>query len=176
MKRRSWDDYFMNIAWVASSRANCSRIAVGALLIVDQRIISTGYNGTPFGIKNCVDGGCPRRASNASRHQGYDFCLCVHAEQNAITLAARHGTITARANLYSTLRPCFNCLILAIQAGVQAIVYDRPFDYDENSEAIYQALVVESGILMRQHPYMTPLAIFNDQETDFEPPFNLSNV
>ncbi|MDQ2903273.1 MAG: dCMP deaminase family protein [Chloroflexota bacterium] len=176
MHRRSWDDYFMNKAWVASSRANCSRIAVGALLVVDQRIISTGYNGTPFGIKNCVDGGCPRCASNAPRHQGYDFCLCVHAEQNAITLAARHGTVTDRATLYTTLRPCFNCLILAIQAGVEAIVYDLPFDYDENLEAIYQTLVVESSILMRRHPYAVPLEPFNDQEIDFEPPFNVSNV
>lgn len=100
----------MEIAWVVSSRSNCIRRAVGALIIVDQRIISTGYNGTPFGVKNCDEGGCPRCSSKKTRHQGYATCLCVHAEQNALLLAARQGTATNGATLYVTLRPCLSFL------------------------------------------------------------------
>ncbi len=142
--RPSWDDYYMQIAWVVSSRANCLRRPVGALIAVHRRIISTGYNGTPFGVKNCDKGGCPRCSSDLPRFKGYDWCLCVHAEQNAITFAARQGTATDRTSLYVTLRPCFGCLKEAIQAGIIEIVYDQPFSYSDESEEMenaYQTLV-----------------------------------
>jgi dCMP deaminase len=151
--RPSWDDYYMHIAWVASSRANCLRRAVGAVIVVRRSIVSTGYNGTPFGVQNCDEGGCPRCASDLPRQVGYEWCLCVHAEQNAIALAARHGTATEGASLYVTLRPCFSCLKDAVQAGIQEVVYDQPFDYSPDIEPAYQKLLAESRIAMRQHPY-----------------------
>lgn len=151
--RPSWDEYYTGIAQVVSSRANCLRRSVGALIVVDRRIISTGYNGTPFGVKNCNEGGCTRCASDVPRLSGYDWCLCVHAEQNAITLAARQGTATDRAILYVTLRPCFNCLKEALQAGIREIVYDQPFDYSDEIEEAYQTLLAQSGIIMRCYPY-----------------------
>lgn len=155
-QRPSWPDYFMEIAWVVSSRANCSRRPVGALIVIEQRIISTGYNGTPFGVKNCDEGGCSRCESDAPRHYGYSTCLCVHAEQNAIVLAARQGTATKDATLYVTLRPCLGCLKEIIQAGISKIVYDQPFDYEDELapvEQAYQNLVKEANIIMQQHPY-----------------------
>src|SRR5579859_6696366 len=151
--RPSWDDYFINIAWMVSSRSSCSRRAIGALIVMDKRIVSTGYNGTPFGVPNCDDGGCPRCASDAPTQAGYDWCLCVHAEQNAIALAARQGTATDGATLYVNLRPCFGCLKEAIQAGIREIVYDQPFDYAADLEAAYQTLLIGSGLTLRQHPY-----------------------
>ena len=151
--RPSWDDYFINIAWVVASRSSCSRRSVGALIVMDRRIVSTGYNGTPFGVKNCNEGGCPRCASTTLSGAGYDWCLCVHAEENAIALAARQGTATDGANLFVTLRPCFGCLKEAVQAGIREIVYDQPFDYDVDLEAAYQTLLAGSGIALRQHPY-----------------------
>ena len=152
-ERPSWDDYFINIAWMISSRANCSRRSVGALIEMDKRIVSTGYNGTPFGVKNCDEGGCPRCASELPPQAGYDWCLCVHAEQNAIALAARQGTPTEGATIYVTLRPCFGCLKESIQAGIREIVYDQPFDYQPDLEAAYQTLLQESGLIMRQNAY-----------------------
>ena len=172
--RPPWDDYYMSIAWAISSRANCLRRRVGALIVVNRRIISTGYNGTPFGVKNCNEGGCPRCSSNALRHEIYVFGLCVHAEQNAIILAARQGTPTDQASLYTTLRPCFDCLKVALQAGIREIVYDQPFDID-NVEHIYQAPLAESGMIMRRHPYsevppLLSLMIPPDHNTELEMP------
>lgn len=153
VSRPSWDDYYMHIAWVVSSRSNCLRRAVGALVVVRRSVISTGYNGTPFGVKNCDEGGCPRCASDLPRQSGYDWCLCVHAEQNAIALAARQGTATESGSLYVNLRPCFSCLKEMVQAGVREVVYDQPFDYNADLEESYQMLLRESGIIMRQHAY-----------------------
>lgn len=155
-QRPLWPDYFMEIAWVVSSRSNCSRRPVGALIVTELRIISTGYNGTPFGVKNCNEGGCSRCESDAPRHYGYSTCLCVHAEQNAIVLAARQGTATEGATLYVTLRPCLGCLKEIIQAGIQEVVYDQPFDYEgklEDVETVYQNLIKDTKLILRQHHY-----------------------
>ncbi|HEX6798322.1 MAG TPA: dCMP deaminase family protein [Ktedonobacterales bacterium] len=150
-ERPSWDDYFISIARVVASRSNCLRRQVGAIIVADKRIVSTGYNGTPFGVQNCDEGGCARCASDLPRQAGYDWCLCVHAEQNAIALAARQGTATEGARLYVTLRPCFGCLKEAVQAGIHEIVYEQPFDYEPELEEAYQLLLRQSGLVMRQH-------------------------
>ena len=173
--RPPWDDYYMNIAWDVSIRSNCQRRPVGALIVIDRRIVSTGYNGTPFGVKNCNEGGCPRCASDAPRHQGYELCLCVHAEQNAVLLAARQGTATDHAALYVTLRPCLGCLKALVQAGIREIIYDQPFDYNGEIEGTYQGLLAEAGVVMRQHPYsatytLSPLAISASQGSGPEMP------
>ena len=144
VKRPSWYRYFMNIAYNVGERSNCIRRQVGAVIVKDQNIISTGYNGTPIGVQNCYEGGCPRCASNIPSGQGLDTCLCVHAEQNAIAFAARHGTRTEGGVLYSTLRPCFGCLKESIQAGIAKIVYVEPYDYGSDLEKVYQQLLTES--------------------------------
>ncbi len=151
--RPSWDDYFINIAWVVASRSSCLRRSVGALIVADKRIVSTGYNGTPFGVKNCDEGGCPRCASDAPSKTALDSCLCVHGEANAIALAARQGTATDNAAVYVTHRPCFGCLKELVQAGIREIVYDQPYDYEPDLEAVYQMLLQQSGIVMRRHAY-----------------------
>ncbi len=150
VKRPGWDEYYLGIARAVAVRANCLRRQVGAVIVVDNAIIATGYNGTPVGVRNCCDGGCPRCASEAPPGAAYDSCICVHAEQNAIVFAARHGNATQGGTLYTTLRPCFGCLKESIQAGIREIVFAEPFAYDGELEEVYQRLVEESGIRLRR--------------------------
>jgi dCMP deaminase len=145
----------MNIAHEAAKRANCLRRRVGALIVRDHIIVSTGYNGTPIGVRNCFDGGCLRCQSNAAPGEGYDTCICVHAEENAIVLAARHGASTNGSVLYSTLRPCFSCVKLCIQAGIKEVIYEEDFCYVPELEKTYAALIREADLDMRK--YVPPI-------------------
>ncbi|MEM7261448.1 MAG: dCMP deaminase family protein [Planctomycetota bacterium] len=119
------DEYFMGIAMAVRERANCRGRRVGAIAVLDNRIISTGYNGTPYGMTNCLDGGCRRCAhpEQFASGTGYDLCICVHAEQNALLAAARFGIALDGSTVYSTLRPCFGCTKEMLQAKVQKVVY-----------------------------------------------------
>jgi len=146
MARPGWDEYYLGIAEAVAARASCSRRRVGAVIVVENAIIATGYNGTPVGVRNCDEGGCPRCASDAPPGAGYDACICVHAEQNAIVFAARHGNATKGGTLYSNLRPCFGCLKESIQAGLVRIVYRESFAYEPDLEQVFLRLVEESGI------------------------------
>ena len=101
--RPSWDEYFMEIAQVVAKRSNCSRRKVAAVITKENHLLSTGYNGTPRGVKNCFDGGCPRCAGKTPSGKGLDECLCVHAEQNAICQAARYGVNVNGGTIYITL-------------------------------------------------------------------------
>jgi dCMP deaminase len=124
--------YFMLIALAARTRADCVGRRVGAVVVRDQRVLSTGYNGTPFGIPNCSEGGClrcARRREDATLRGGaYDTCICVHAEQNAVLTAARFGQQTLGAAIYSTVQPCFGCLKELLQAGIEEIYYLHAWD------------------------------------------------
>ena len=125
-KRPSWDDYFLNLAFVVRSRADCTRRKVGALVVKDFRIISTGYNGTPHGIKNCSAGGCTRCIRRDTKEiDWYEYeesCVCIHAEQNAIIQAAYQGTSTKGATLYSTTNPCSSCAKMLINSGIVKVI------------------------------------------------------
>jgi len=119
------DQYYMNIAMAVRKKANCLGRKVGAVIVRENRIISTGYNGTPEGITNCTEGGCVRCRDRDTYKAsvGYDVCICVHAEQNALITAARFGNAVEESVVYSTLRPCFDCTKAALQAKVAAIYY-----------------------------------------------------
>lgn len=148
--RPSWDEYFMLLVHNVSTRSNCRRRKMGAVLVRERAIISTGYNGTPSGVTDCMDGGCLRCASDVAEWEEYDSCVCVHAEINAILLAARRGTATAAASLYTEIRPCLSCLKELIQAGIIEIVFQRDFEYPDEREISYQTLKNESGIHLRK--------------------------
>lgn len=146
--RASWDSYYMELAHTVAMRADCLRRECGALLIADNHIFSTGYNGTPSGVRNCTEGGCARCASTSiPSGQRHEECLCVHAETNAVVLAARHGDRTDGATMYATVQPCLACLKLSIQAGIARIVYDTS-DATPGGIATpdYAKLIRESGI------------------------------
>ena len=125
------DEYYMNIAMAVRKKANCMRRKIGAVIVKENRIISTGYNGTPEGMINCTDGGCVRCRDRETykASQGYDVCICVHAEQNALIAAARFGNAVEDFVIYSTLRPCFDCTKAALQAKVKAIYYRHDWQH-----------------------------------------------
>lgn len=124
--RPTFDTYFMRLAELAASRSNCMKRGNGAIVVKDFRIISTGYNGTPFGITNCNEGGCPRCNSNAKQGLDLDKCLCMHAEESAVLEAGRPRTLGGA--IYTTSFPCLLCTKTIIQAGITAIYYHKDYD------------------------------------------------
>ena len=141
--RPNMDEYFMGIAMAVRRRANCLGNRVGAIIVKDKHIVSTGYNGTPHGMTNCLDGGCQRCAHREDypTGTGYDLCICVHAEQNAILAAARFGIAIEGATMYSTMRPCFGCTKEALQAGISEVVYLHDWAHpDREQNAEYELL------------------------------------
>jgi dCMP deaminase len=125
------------------ARANCLGNKVGAVLVVGNQVVAAGYNGTPEDMKNCDEGGCDR-CLNREKYgsgTGYDVCICVHAEQNALLSAARFGITVEGAILYSTMRPCFGCTKELLQAKVNAIYYLHDWQHpDAGLNAQYELL------------------------------------
>jgi dCMP deaminase len=143
--RPSWDEYFIDLAQIVKKRSNCLRIPYGALIVKDFRIISTGYNGTPHGIKNCIDGGCERCAKREKgeikTHEFQESCICIHAEQNAIVQAAYQGISTKGAAMYSTISPCSSCAKLIINAGIIRYIYNTPHHDKEGIKLLQKAKI-----------------------------------
>ena len=132
----------MNLAGLASTRSTCLRRHVGAVIVKDRMVLSTGYNDTPRGMKNCGDGGCERCRSGAAPGTALDTCLCLHAEQNAIIQAAYHGVEIAGGTIYSTHQPCLTCAKMIVNAGIVRIVYREPYP-DEVAERMLGEAAVE---------------------------------
>ena len=126
-KRPDWDEYFMGIAKVVSLRSNCVKRKVAAVIVKDKRVISTGYNGTPRGVKNCSEGGCPRCNSFTSSGTKLEECLCSHGEENAITQSAYHGVNISGATIYTTFSPCLLCTKMIINSGIREVVYNQHY-------------------------------------------------
>ena len=145
--RPTWDEYFMNIAKVVAMRSNCMKRKVAAIIVKDKRVVSTGYNGTPRGAKNCNEGGCPRCNGMAESGTALDECLCCHGEENAITQAAYHGTSLKGSTLYTTFAPCLLCTKMIINSGIAEVVYNQ--DYPLNQRAL--SLLSECGVVLRRH-------------------------
>lgn len=124
--RPDWERYFMLLAKLVASRTNCMKRAVGCVITRDDRVVSTGYNGTPYGMPNCLDGGCARCNSYGPSGQGLEECYCIHAEANAVIEAGRKKTIGATA--YVTTIPCLSCAKLLVQSGIIKIVFDQDYD------------------------------------------------
>ncbi|MCI0624553.1 MAG: dCMP deaminase family protein [Acidobacteria bacterium] len=146
-ERPGWHEYFMKIAQVASMRSNCIKRKVGAVIVRDRRIVSTGYNGTPRGTKNCNEGGCPRCNSLASSGTRLDECLCSHAEENAITQAAYHGTSVKEGTIYTTFAPCLMCSKMIINSGVIEVIFNVDYPLNDTSFHLFE----QAGVKIRQH-------------------------
>ena len=145
-KRPGWDDYFMGIAKVVSLRSNCVKRKVAAVIVKDRRVISTGYNGTPRGVKNCNEGGCPRCNNFASSGTKLEECLCSHGEENAITQAAYHGVNIGGSTIYTTFSPCLLCTKMIINSGIKEVVFN--VDYPLGGTAL--RLLREAKIKVRK--------------------------
>ncbi len=146
-ERPGWDAYFMDIARVVASRSNCVKRKVAAVITLDRRIIATGYNGTPRGVRNCNEGGCPRCNSFAPGGTQLGECLCSHGEENAIVQAAYHGVSVKGATLYTTCCPCLLCTKMVINAGISEVVYNADYPLGDLSLELLEA----SGVKVRQY-------------------------
>lgn len=132
----------MRMAHLASSRSTCLRRQVGALVVKERMVLSTGYNDTPRGLPNCGDGGCVRCASDVPPGAGHDTCLCLHAEQNAIIQAAYHGVSIAGAAIYVTHQPCLVCAKMILNAGIRRVVFAGDYP-DPTAREMLEAAGVE---------------------------------
>jgi len=137
--RPTWDEYFMQITQLVATRSTCLRRQVGALLVKDRNILATGYNGVPSGIRHCEEVGCLREQLKVPSGERHELCRGLHAEQNAIIQAARHGINIQGAKLYCTDSPCSICSKMLINAGIEQIVYGRGYADDLAREMLAEA-------------------------------------
>jgi dCMP deaminase len=151
-KRPSWDEYFIKIAQLTSTRSNCIRRKVGCVIVKETRILSLGYNGTPRGTKNCFEGGCDRcmtlhnKSMSSDSGSRLDLCMCLHAEENALLFVSQSDL--SKATMYVTLIPCVSCTKKVIQCGIERVVYIE--SYNPDIEELSLKMMNENGILTEQ--------------------------
>ncbi len=134
----------MQMADYAASRTTCLRRAVGAVIVKDHRVLATGYNGVPTGIRHCEEVGCLRQQMGIPSGQRHEICRGLHAEQNAIIQAARYGVDIRGASIYVNTQPCVVCAKMLINAGITEIVYKNPYPDELSME-----MLTEAGIKLR---------------------------
>jgi len=141
MQRPSWDQYFMDITRLVATRSTCLRRQVGAILVKERNILATGYNGVPSGISHCDDAGCLRERLNVPSGERHELCRGLHAEQNAIIQAARHGINIDGSALYCTNMPCIICTKMLINAGITTVIYAEGY-----ADELAREMIGETGI------------------------------
>ncbi|MFH2034247.1 MAG: cytidine/deoxycytidylate deaminase family protein [Candidatus Margulisiibacteriota bacterium] len=134
--RPSWDEYFIEITRLVSNRATCIKRRVGAVIVKDNRILATGYNGAPRGLDHCDAAGCLRQQMKVPSGERHELCRGLHAEQNAIIQAAVHGVNINGATMYCTHHPCAICVKMIINAGIRRLVYTGKYPDELASELI----------------------------------------
>lgn len=144
--RKSWDEYFLSIAHNVAERSTCNRKQVGCVIVRDRAILSTGYAGSVRGQPHCTDVGCDIGPDGGCRRT-------IHAETNAVSLAAKHGTCIDGATAYVTLSPCYNCFKMLVNSGIRNIVYDEEYRIPLDLEMVAKC---EVGY---EHAQMTPTPI-----------------
>lgn len=139
--RPAWDSYFMKIARVVAERSTCLRRQVGAVLVKEKRLLTTGYNGAPAGLPHCLEAGCLRLQQGVPSGQRHELCRGLHAEQNTIIQAALHGVSIREAVIYCTHHPCSLCARMLVNAGITRVVL-----WESYPDSLAQALFVEAAI------------------------------
>ena len=142
-QRPSWDEYFMEMAELARKRSTCLRRHVGAVIVKDNRVIATGYNGAPKGIRHCEETGCLRQQLNVPSGKMHELCRGLHAEQNAIIQAACMGSSIEGGTLYCTTQPCVICTKMIINAGIKRVVIKESYP-----DALAQEMAAEAGLVI----------------------------
>lgn len=144
--RPDWDHYFMEMAEVVAKRSTCLRRQVGAVLVKDRRLLTSGYNGAPSGMAHCAETGCLRQQMNVPSGQQHEMCRGLHAEQNAIIQAALHGISIKDSVLYVTHQPCVICAKMMINAGVKTVIMKDAYP-DELSERMLREADIRLQII-----------------------------
>ncbi|GHT68578.1 cytidine deaminase [Endomicrobiia bacterium] len=140
-ERPSWDKYFVKITWLVAERSTCVRHHVGAVIVRDKRVLTTGYNGAAAGTQDCLSLGCLRNALNIPSGQRHEMCRAIHAEQNAIIQGGFHGINIKNSTLYCTHSPCVLCAKMIVNAGIKKVVVG--IEYPDNT---FKELFSEVGI------------------------------
>jgi dCMP deaminase len=149
--RPSWDEYFMGICEQVAGRSTCTRRHVGAVIVRDRRILATGYNGTPQGIRHCDEVGCLREQMGIASGSNHELCRGIHAEQNAVIQAAKYGTPIEGSMLYTSHQPCILCAKILINAGIREIVYRFPYP-----DELARSMMDEAGVVERLFVEVAP--------------------
>lgn len=142
IKRPSWDQYFMKLAWLVAERSTCARHHVGAVIVRDKRILTTGYNGAASGTKDCLELGCLRNKMNVPSGTRHEICRAIHAEQNAIIQAGTHGINIQGGTLYCTHSPCILCAKMIVNAKIKKVFMSIEYP-DESFKALFEEVGVE---------------------------------
>ena len=143
--RPAWDTYFMDITLLVAKRSTCLRRAVGAVIVKDKRILATGYNGAPSGVRHCAETGCLREQLKVESGMRHELCRGIHAEQNAIIQAAYHGVSVKGASLFCTNQPCSICAKMIVNAGIKRICYGSGY-----ADALAREMLAEAGVELVQ--------------------------
>ena len=143
--RMSWDEYFCEIARLIAKRSTCLRRHVGAVIVKNNRILATGYNGSPSGLQNCCDRGyCLRQHSKQG--EDLDVCFAIHGEMNAILQCSKYGISCEDAIIYVTTFPCIHCMKAIINAGIKEIVF-----LEDYNAPLSKQLAIQSEIKIRKY-------------------------
>jgi dCMP deaminase len=145
-QRPSWDQYFMEITRLVAKRSTCLRRHVGALLVKDKRILATGYNGAPMGLRHCSETGCLRALQDIPSGERHELCRGLHAEQNAIIQAAYHGISIKGSTLYCTNQPCIICTKMLINSGIIRILYQEGY-----ADPLALEMLEEAGVDIQRY-------------------------
>ncbi len=151
MSRPSWDHYFLKMAMLVAERSTCRRHHVGAVLVRERRVLSTGYNGAARGLRDCIELGCLRDQLGIESGTRHEICRAIHAEQNAIIQASLHGVSTAAATIYCTHAPCLICAKMSLNAGIERFVSFAAYS-DPNSPELFREAGVPFEVLPMPDP------------------------
>ena len=143
-RRQTWDEYFLSLAHATSSRSTCVRRRVGAVIVRERHIVSTGYNGGPSGYPHCDEGGCPRATSDVPTGADYGSCIAIHAEANALLFCGPQDR--ENATIYCTDLPCFGCAKLIANSGISEVVASRGL-YDGWEDV--RTFLLDAGVRVR---------------------------
>jgi dCMP deaminase len=140
------DTYFMSMAELVATRSTCLRRHVGAVIVKEKRVLTTGYNGAPRGLRHCEEVGCVRQQNHIESGTRHELCRGVHAEQNAVIQGAYFGVSIKGASVYTTNFPCVLCAKIMLNAGIEEIVY-----LDNYVDELSKTILDEAGILVRRY-------------------------
>jgi dCMP deaminase len=146
MSRPDNDTYFMRMADLVATRSTCLRRQVGAVIMKEKRVLTTGYNGAPKGLKHCAEVGCVRTQNNIESGTRHELCRGVHAEQNAVIQAAYFGASIKDASIYTTNFPCVMCAKILVNAGIIEVIYK-----DDYVDSLSKDIMNESKVVVRRY-------------------------
>lgn len=168
--RPSWDEYFLKLAMLVAERSTCLRHNIGAVVVRDKRVLTTGYNGAAKNIKDCIVRGCLRDEQKIPSGTRQEICRAIHAEQNAIIQAANQGININNSTMYCTHSPCIICAKMMVNAGIVRVV-----TYANYNDDAFIELFLEAGIKFEKHakPYknieeLDRVQLYNAEQKNFE--------